>query len=917
MSQSWDWPGSRWWRVDLHCHSPASYDYKGDLGDWTGWVEAARDKGLHAVAITDHNTAAGIQPIQEAASKLEGAPVIFPGVEITANDGTHLLLISDPERKDQHIEALLAKLEIPVDKYGERDARSPLSVEQVLDECTEDILVVAAHANGKSGLLEHDGQQRIAELKHPNLAAVEFNPDLENQDRSWINGSRPEIGYRTISELHTSDNHHSDKTSQRFTWVKMKLPNLDGLKLAILDGKDSLKPDDFICQQHRPNKYPDLAIEKIIIRDGKYIGKPSSLEVPFNPWLNTLIGGRGTGKSTIIDFCRKTLRRERDLDDKNIRTDSSIKDIYDRRMRVPSDRRDEGLLTKDTFLEVTYLKAQTPFKISWSPDGKAHPINRVAEDNTWIPEKGDVQKLFPVRIYSQKQLFEVAQNPNILLDIVDSTQEVEGDKLKYRIEELKNQYLVLRAEARSKRLQASDIHNQRAILEDTQRKIRSLQEGGQPQILNQFRKQRQYNNSWQQILDLSIQSIEELEQSVSELAVAGFNDGLSEIETVNGGEFLIRIHKSLIDIVDDLQSKLFENIEKAKQDIQAIKSGPEIKLWNDKLAYIEQRFLEAKSELALIGISDPSEYTKLITDTEARERHILDMQEKLEQSKELNVQALETLSEYRKARQELSHRREVFLDRHTSETLRLTLKNFDDIEKDFDDIEDLSDYLSEHLGIVDRFEGDRNKILGLIIPKNDSVWDWNKYDQIINEIEKFTCASVTRLPWKESDWRFLNALKKMTPESIDRLFLYLPQDSLEVSFMDRNNWRPLEQGSPGQQTAALLAFVLSQGSEPIIFDQPEDDLDNTIIYNLLVEQLRASKLQRQIIIVTHNPNIVVHGDAELVISLKVKSGQSRIACIGGLQESSVREEICRVMEGGEEAFKSRFRRIMPSQGTRK
>ena len=62
------------------------------------------------------------------------------------------------------------------------------------------------------------------------------------------------------------------------------------------------------------------------------------------------------------------------------------------------------------------------------------------------------------------------------------------------------------------------------------------------------------------------------------------------------------------------------------------------------------------------------------------------------------------------------------------------------------------------------------------------------------------------------------------------------------------------------------------------------------------------------IVVTHNPNIVVHGDAEFVLSLQVAKGQSHIACQGGLQEDKVREEICRVMEGGREAFESRYQR---------
>ena len=109
-----------------------------------------------------------------------------------------------------------------------------------------------------------------------------------------------------------------------------------------------------------------------------------------------------------------------------------------------------------------------------------------------------------------------------------------------------------------------------------------------------------------------------------------------------------------------------------------------------------------------------------------------------------------------------------------------------------------------------------------------------------------------------------------------------------------------------------MAFVLGYGVEPIVLDQPEDDLDNALIYELLVRRLREQKAQRQIIVVTHNPNIVVHGDAELAISLDTKNGEASVVCSGGLQERKVRDEICRVMEGGREAFQARYRRIMPS-----
>jgi predicted ATPase len=172
--------------------------------------------------------------------------------------------------------------------------------------------------------------------------------------------------------------------------------------------------------------------------------------------------------------------------------------------------------------------------------------------------------------------------------------------------------------------------------------------------------------------------------------------------------------------------------------------------------------------------------------------------------------------------------------------------------------------------------------------------------------------------WPTHDRRFESALRKLQPERLDRLALYLPDDAVDVSFRDprdsSSQWKKLSQGSPGQQTAALLAFVLGYGEEPIILDQPEDDIDNTLIYELLVRRLRESKQTRQIIVVTHNLNIVVHGDAEFIVPLDAVAGQTCTRFAGGLQEQKARDEICRVMEGGREAFDTRYRRIMHSGG---
>ena len=240
----WNWPGARWWRVDLHAHSPASHDFGSETDrddpDWLAWIAAARDAGLDAIAVTDHNTAAGIAPLQDAASRVENSPVLFPGAEVTASDGVHLIVLFDPDCAGQHVEDFLSRVEIPVDDRGDQTARSSFSVEQILDRCPDGALIVGPHVNQPRGLLELSGQERRAVLRHANLAAVEVVPDCP-VDESWIDGSKSEIG-RSLPRLWNSDSHALDQVGRRFNWIKMTRPDTGGLRLALLDGDDSVRP---------------------------------------------------------------------------------------------------------------------------------------------------------------------------------------------------------------------------------------------------------------------------------------------------------------------------------------------------------------------------------------------------------------------------------------------------------------------------------------------------------------------------------------------------------------------------------------------------------------------------------------------------------------------------------------------------
>jgi ABC-type cobalamin/Fe3+-siderophores transport system ATPase subunit len=111
--------------------------------------------------------------------------------------------------------------------------------------------------------------------------------------------------------------------------------------------------------------------------------------------------------------------------------------------------------------------------------------------------------------------------------------------------------------------------------------------------------------------------------------------------------------------------------------------------------------------------------------------------------------------------------------------------------------------------------------------------------------------------------------------------------------------------SEGQRNTVLLNLVLARGNGPIIIDQPEDELDSSFIYKALVRDIRATKLKRQLIVATHNANLPVNGDAELIYALEARDGLGKCISQGGLDRIDVAKSVLDIMEGSEQAFKLR------------
>ena len=125
--------------------------------------------------------------------------------------------------------------------------------------------------------------------------------------------------------------------------------------------------------------------------------------------------------------------------------------------------------------------------------------------------------------------------------------------------------------------------------------------------------------------------------------------------------------------------------------------------------------------------------------------------------------------------------------------------------------------------------------------------------------------------------------------------------------MGDGSYRPLRSLSGGQRVNLLLSLLLETNDEsPLVIDQPEDELDNRFLFETLLPAFKRLKGRRQIIVATHNANIVVNGDADQVIQLEATADRGWIACSGAIEEPAIRDAIVQTVDGGNEAFSLRW-----------
>lgn len=869
-----DYPGARWWKFDIHTHTPAS-DFEIKDIDPKDWLKAFMDKEIDCVAITDHNSGGWINRLKEQLEELKYSQpscyrplYLFPGVEISASGDAHILAIFGYETTESDIDSLLGAVGFPPEAKGTTHAITTKPITEVVDVIAQrGGIPIPAHANGPKGLFKIPAQTLSRVLDNENFYAIELVEDEPHTHQLYID---KKVNW---TEVHSSDAHNfDDERFGTFTWIKMETPSVDGLKLALIDGDGSVNRN----MEKDPNELPDYFIKEFVIDQAKYVGRSKPLKCQYSPFLNTIIGGRGSGKSTLMEFMRLVLRRNKDLP-------PTLEQEIQRFFEVAGD----GPLIKDSSISLSYLKRGVLYRLNWAPMADEPASIEVLDNGDWEPCLGDVQSLFPVRIYSQKQIYEIARKPSALLDIVDEATEVDSKAINLERTNLVTRYKQIELKQTELQLHISQEEKLVGQVSDLSRQIAEIEKSGHETILQNYAKRQRQLSEFHSVERKWTEMAEQIANVRDRIAPAPFNEQHFADHADISSNLNISNEKWNV-----INGKLDELASEARLVIDSWENEKNTAIWMQELMDDVKSYESLSTELTQAGI-DPSRHRLLLTQQKALQAELKRVNEYRTRYDELEIEKEAIYKLIKQNRSELSEKRRGFLTKVLTGNQDVNIEvdvfgeQWEDVETEIRDILQCPAYFERD------FEALRDNYL------KDAENRISKLKKTIQAIRNGEKAAVHAT--------FAKHLKSLPQESLHDLKLWFPKDELRITF---GRYRQhIEEGSPGQKNAALLAFILSYGKEPLLLDQPEDDLDNELIYDLIVKQLRESKSNRQIIVITHNANIVVNGDAEMVLPLHVISRETRVRADASVQAKEVRDAVCDILEGGQRAFEQRYRRI--------
>lgn len=913
-----EYVGLKWYKCDFHLHTMKSKCYRDkDIDTPQSWVEEVKQKGLKCIAITDHNDYRGIDEIKQLCE--ENDIIAFPGVELSCDSSkVHLLILFDTTCSGENVRDFLSSVGIYSETLGDSASTGQGTIDQVCEKAQGmGALVIAAHIDEFNGICEisYDNVNKLLDRKY--LSAVQVvNVDVwekyqadHNIDAACaklsekygreISKDKAKEWYNTYLQalnsdlplLSFSDNPCDEGQSKHglwgigrsYTWLKMHTgPDLESVRQAFLSF--DMRVRNIFESRNIPDIEPELWIQKVEI-ENTLLNENDTIEVSFNPQLNTIIGGRGSGKSSII---RVIAGGTKSFDAENL---DLIKAEQDNFYKQVNKKDKKGIFQKDSKITMYLNRAEQSYKLEiddiQNMENQSRKLYRL-EEGEWI-EISDVNYLdfFKAQIYTQKQIYELAIDSNSLLSIIDrDIQEI--DQVVIDKDTKLNKVIAKCLEINDLEKTIGEETRYITELKDIEEQISRYESSGISEVLKKKQKFETQSKIFNDYYRTRNEQSEQLRKALDDL-----EPGDEKITIIEDLE-LKDIMTQAVERYAQRKNSIKEILDLINLDLENLKKEVEDSGWQNTGKDIATQYNEVVAKLRNEGIN----FDKLDELLEKKKSKINDL-DKVRVSKEkleiIQEERKQLYAEYSDASTQISQMRTKFLNNVIGQDTNVKFQ-IQRRRNRVSFIQMMKTVLNKSNATIDE---DIEMFADIFFGKDGTEKFREVVQNIRNKNNTTDYAARTRA-----------AITEMTPETFARMIYFIPEDDLVVSYKPEKSKKyiPLSNASAGQKTTAILTFLLAYGNLPLLLDQPEDDLDNKLVYDLIVTRLKKTKSKRQIIVVTHNANIPVNGDAEYIISMDSDTDLIKTKYQGTMDDGNIRKEICDVMEGTQIAFEMRAKK---------
>jgi len=846
--------GLEYVRADFHLHTKKDKEFQYsdvDNNFVKDYVNALKQADIKVGVITNHNKfdKEEYRALRKVAKK--ESIFLLPGVELAVKEGAngiHTLIVFNPEEwfeeDHNHIHNFLSQALAGISNPDNKNSKCIFDVKktlETLDSYNRDYFVIFAHVDQNNGLFKEcktglmKALSNIATFKKRVLglqkSRTRTNIDQFRQCFDYVpalvEGSDP----KTIEEVGKGSNH---------TYIKIGNFSYASVKFALQDYHNRVN-----------STQPEIKhgfIESVSFTGGKFDGQ----KITFSPHLNTIIGIRGSGKSSIIE----TLR--------------FIFDVSSQTDRDYKENLVKSVLGSGGKVILTLIDKY----------GKRYTISRILGERTnTIDENGSDLNIHPasllegIQYFGQKDLSTITNHENILLDKMVSS--ISGDtttfndcflQLKASVEHLLNAHNIPE-EIENKTIKKSELEHKMAV----------YKEKG---VAQKLEKQTAYTTDKTKLTSIREQ-LNSLLNSIHSYhdAKPSLLNIVGELESEYNNDLVNKVNL-LINSLDKQWDLIGKTIHNMQMDYQ--------NYFDDIMSTLDKRIESLSDEFAEIKreIKDDTlnadDFVKMSENLESLKLQLKDLNEKSNSKKKLETAFLEAM-------------------RQRNEML---LNIFNLYKNEISRINSTQDKL--HIEIT--FKGDKEnfkeqlktdfKGTGISDVKYQKIIE--KFSDYVDVIEDWLMSNGEKLRSILSIAEYDKMVRKLT-EQYDELLKKFVKNKVEIYY----HGKLLKQHSIGQRASALILFILTQtNNDVIVIDQPEDDLDNKVIYDEVIKAIVSKKEHLQFIFATHNANIPVLGDSECIFVVNYQDATIDIAK-GNIDCDITQHQIVEIMEGGQEAFHKR------------